>query len=324
MAKIGGLCLDPRTKQWRACGGNISTTGSTGGEPPCCLNRLCCLDCDDLNAIRVCFQRNLEIFLSGDTFVDGTIGASQLVRQWRGQSNFPGGCSNWVPQDNAYPTGLLHNGELVDCYNIVGDINGDTPITPGSPLPVGLIFETTDPDNCQDFAIFLLVDSVDLGNGDWGLNVISSKYCINYTEITDEASYRNDCYSCNTSQPPQPTCQILAENTAAGGIGSVLNIDLGVVVEGTNPTINYITIIIPDCCTEEITDANFSTSDLGGFANVISQFTPEPPPNTPGVYSTLIRLINASGRGPGTTTVTLNTTACGSVTINFNYEIVSP
>lgn len=325
MAKQAGLCFERRTNSWRPCAQNI-TSGRAGVKPPiCCLAPACCLDCDDLNAIRICAHQNLQIFFddAGYTFGAVTPPGEQLIRQWSAFSTAPGGCTTWLPGGNVFPSTLENNGSEVPCYTITSAINASIAVNDGDIIPVGLVFTTSDSANCKDFGIFFLLQADDDGTGTFKFTILSSKYCTNFNDITDQNSYENLCNRCNSSPAPAPTCQILASDNATGGVGDSITINLGDVAFGSNPTINYVSIIIPDCCTETIDDTNFSVVQNDGFANAIINFNPTPP-SGPGNWDIFIRFLDANVEGTGVTRFQISTTNCGLATITVNYNVLAP
>lgn len=325
MAKQAGLCYDARTKMMRPCGRSQTIGGGSDPRPVCCLPAACCLDCDALNAIRICAQQNLQLFFqdAGSSFPAQTPEGVQLLRQWRTFGGGPGGCSTWLPGGNNFPSTLERNGNEIPCYEITGSVNTEIPVSDGDIIPVGLVFTTNNSENCKDFAIFFLIKATDDGAGNFSFTIISSKYCINYTEIIDEATYEADCDICNGTPAPAPVCQILVSDNATGGISENIVVNLGNVAFGTSPTINYLSIIVPPCCGEILENSNLSVAQLGNFDNATINFEP-PLPSGPGNWDIFIRLINSSVEGQGSTRFEITTTACGIATITFNYNVLAP
>lgn len=327
MIKQAGLCYDPRTRKYKHCGKpNPVKRGAPPPPPGCCLTQQCCLSCDDLNAIRICFQKNLQIFFQQGDLGNGqpvTPSASQLVRQWGGfgRSGLPGTCDTWRPDSNQPPSGLLKNGNQIPCYQITAGTNTDVPINYNEKIPVGLVFTTNDPANCKDFGVFLLIEPVDLGGGFYSFNVISSKYCINYLAIISVNDYNNICDSCTEPPRTNPSCQILVSDNASGGISQFLDINIGSFFLGSNPTVDRFSLIIPPCCNFTINDSNITITQNTGFANATAVFSPAPP-SGPGTWDIFISLINANIPGPGTTVIEINS-LCGNAKITLNYEITS-
>lgn len=317
--KQGGLCYDERSKQWRACGQRPAAGKPGAGSPPCCLGSGCCIDCEDLNAIRICATANLMQWATdlGAVPAESPV-ATALIRGWRDYATL-GVCPSWAPTNNFEPSPLAFNGVEITCYEITGAVNGGVGITPGAPVPVGLIFTTTDAVNCQDFAIFFLFDAIDVGGGDYNLVILESKFCTNYTEILTLQDYTNNCNRCTSSF--SPPCLIELSDNSTGGTGTIITLNIGDVAAGTNPTINYMSLIIPDCCGDLLDDSNISATALGGFANALGFFQPDLPTG-PGDWDLFIRLINATVPGAGTTTFEITSPNCGTATLNINYNIV--
>ena len=313
--KAGGLCYDKRTRKWKSCVESAAAASTGGLTERCCVNENCCIDCDEINAIRICAATNIQLFTQT---VEGELGNApdgvRLVRQWRNMSWQPGGCNRFVPALNSAPTELLKNNEPVPCYFIDGYVNSSAVITPGQPKPIGIIFKSNDPENCADFAVFFLMDVVPYGEG-YRWKLLASKYCLNYQDIVAETDFYSACRRC----PAPQTCQVLARMDEPFQIGTNVQDDLGnFFFSGIN--IGVFSIIIPECCTEPLGNSNFVVTKKGKFATVNASFVT--PPSGPGAYNIEIQLLSPTGAGGDSTEIKFRTDACGEATMTITYVIV--
>jgi len=318
MKKVGGLCYDERTRKWKGCAQSVAGASVGGEKSRCCVNENCCVDCDAINAIRICATKNLQIFFERvDNDLGNSIYGVQLIRQWRNYSSQPGGCTLYTPETNAPPTNLLKDGEPLSCYTISEIANDAVTITPGNPMPIGLIFKANDTENCQDFALMFLIDVVPYGLG-YKWKLLGSKYCLNYQDIRTENDFYSTCKKC----PSPQRCQILGQDLINGGIGNDILINIGTILFSTeNTVVREISIVIPECCSDTINNSNFSVLENGLFNTVTPSFSPTLPSGA-GVYSTEVILSQPQATGPGKTIIVLRSNTCGTIRITINYNIV--
>jgi hypothetical protein len=211
---------------------------------------------------------------------------------------------------------LLKNGEAVSCYSIEGYVNDNATITPGQPKPVGIIFKSNDPENCADFAVFFLMDTVPFGSG-YKWKLLASKYCLNYQDIVTETDFYSACRRC----PPPQTCQVLARSLEPDRIGTNVQLDLGnLFFELSAYTVNNISIIIPECCNEPVSNDNFLITQIGNFEFLNISFVA--PPTGPGAYNIIIQLLTPTSLGQGSTIIKFRTNSCGEATITITYTLV--
>jgi len=313
--KVGGLCYDKRTRKWKSCVESAAAASTGGLTEKCCVNENCCIDCDEINAIRICAATNIQLFTQT---VEGELGNApdgvRLVRQWRNMSWQPGGCNRFVPVSNSAPTELLKNDERVPCYFIDGYVNSPAVITPGQPKPIGIIFKSNDPTNCADFAVFFLMDVVPYREG-YRWKLLASKYCLNYQDIVTETDFYSACRRC----PAPQTCQVLARSLEPNQIGTNVQYDLGI-LDYYELTLTNFSIIIPECCNENLGNENFVVTKKGKFVIVNVNFVNAP--LGPGAYNISIELLGAAGGGGDSTEIKFRTSNCGEATITLTYVIV--